>query len=663
MEVLYEIAGVADSTLGARFSLVNNLEDDVITWQVVWTFEDFGEMSVDSTKGAILLSPGNAYGAPVRVVNTQENALIRANGSRTDFTLAAMNESFDAVNTLDIRDVSLNGMRCTPVGYGVCKVPMCSSPVAAFTGLGIKDSSLLSSPSCVSIFCCGDRVAGEEDSNDLQQCESAPLAMGPEEETDKEEETTPPINTVLLDTGDKKTPEEHEFRPPLDQESPPVNDSSPLPQKPPKLDASPPDLQESRRPDRANVKGSRFSIENMLIGAGAVVVGICILSLGAFWFSKKRGKHSKKPMIVSAKGEVLKYPSEVRGLKLSLHPSVSATSTELQEGELENLSWKRPKFTVTDSESGSLAIQTTVLDGDVESYGHVKTNGLPIVSKRNKSQGVFDVDFAKDVVLGTKIGAGAFGSVYQGWWRSKKVAVKMVSVVDAGNCGEKELESLKSEIQVLSRLQHPNIICFYGACLVPPRVCILEELADGSLATLLYREKGKANPLTYSEVLSLGIDISSAMAYLHPTVVHRDLKPQNVLIDDQGRAKVCDFGIAKFKESTFMTTKNVTAGTPAYMAPEMFEGQALTEKVDVFSFAVMMWESITGLAPWAEYDNPMQIIYAVGVQGKRLPIPDDCPHFLRDLIQRSWDREPATRPTFKEILASLKEELRQITFT
>lgn len=118
----------------------------------------------------------------------------------------------------------------------------------------------------------------------------------------------------------------------------------------------------------------------------------------------------------------------------------------------------------------------------------------------------------------------------------------------------------------------------------------------------MYSEKEKC-----AQVLTLATDICSAMAYLHPNVVHRDLKPQNVLLDSHGRAKVCDFGIAKFKESTFMTTQNATAGTPAYMAPEMFEGVALTEKVDVFSFGVMVWESYTGSIPWKDYDNPMQV--------------------------------------------------------
>lgn len=116
-------------------------------------------------------------------------------------------------------------------------------------------------------------------------------------------------------------------------------------------------------------------------------------------------------------------------------------------------------------------------------------------------QGVFDINFARDVVLGRKLGSGAFGSVFQGTWRSEQVAVKMVPIVstDDGH-GDRELESLKSEIEVLSRLQHPNIICFYGACLVPPHICILEELATCSLASRLHGDMGTDMPLKYAEV-------------------------------------------------------------------------------------------------------------------------------------------------------------------
>jgi serine/threonine protein kinase len=152
------------------------------------------------------------------------------------------------------------------------------------------------------------------------------------------------------------------------------------------------------------------------------------------------------------------------------------------------------------------------------------------------------------------------------------------------------------------------------------------------------------------------------MAYLHPAVVHRDLKPSNVLLDAAGRAQVCDFGLAKLRRGTLLATAAATAstaglaGTPAYLAPEIFEGRAATEKSDVFSFAVLLWECVTGRQPWEQL-NPMQIMYAVGVQGSRLPLPDTeagCPPELAVLVGQCWDESPAARPAFREVLARLQ---------
>merc|ERR1719245_815911 len=91
--------------------------------------------------------------------------------------------------------------------------------------------------------------------------------------------------------------------------------------------------------------------------------------------------------------------------------------------------------------------------------------------------------------------------------------------------------------------------------------------------------------MKYVELLQYGLDIADAMAYLHPTVVHRDLKSQNVLLDSNTRAKVCDFGIAKFKNKTFLTTVNSQAGTPAYMAPELFSAGDVSESATCFRSA------------------------------------------------------------------------------
>eukprot|EP00890_Picochlorum_soloecismus_P004714 jgi/Picsp_1/5243/NSC_02606-R1_protein len=223
----------------------------------------------------------------------------------------------------------------------------------------------------------------------------------------------------------------------------------------------------------------------------------------------------------------------------------------------------------------------------------------------------------------------------------------------------REMDSFRQEITVLSRLRHPNIIAFLAACTIPPDICIIEELADGgSLHTRLHGPSGSSNrcrPLPLMSVLQIGIDIAHAMVYLHPNIVHRDLKSQNVLLDSDGRAKVCDFGIAKFKDRTFVSTVNGQAGTPAYMAPELFDGANVTEKVDVYSFSILLWECLTGKIPWGSIPSPMQIIYYVGVLAQRPKMPSTAPENLKLLIEDCWQTEPTARPDFKDVLSRLQK--------
>eukprot|EP00884_Botryococcus_braunii_P000534 jgi/Botrbrau1/10481/Bobra.0133s0085.1 len=232
-----------------------------------------------------------------------------------------------------------------------------------------------------------------------------------------------------------------------------------------------------------------------------------------------------------------------------------------------------------------------------------------------------------------------------------------------------ELESFRQEVRVLSRLQHDRIICLRGACLAPPHICIVEELAEGgSLYDRLHGRGTKpglaaAQRISYREIIQIALDVADALAYLHgctPTVVHRDLKSQNVLLDRQGRAKVCDFGIAKFKNKTFISTVNSQAGTPNYMAPELFEGQRVTEKVDQYSFGILLWEMLTGKMPWASLSTPLQVIYVVGVQKRRLDIPSDCTAVLRQIIRECWAEDPDARPSFHTILQMLQGELMEL---
>lgn len=107
------------------------------------------------------------------------------------------------------------------------------------------------------------------------------------------------------------------------------------------------------------------------------------------------------------------------------------------------------------------------------------------------------------------------------------------------------------------------------------------------------------------------------------------------------------------QERTFLTTKGAQAGTPAYMASELFSGSHVSEKVDVFSFAVLLWEALTGQIPWDGL-QVMQVIYRVAIQRQRLQIPEDAPPWLQDLISRCWRPEPDQRPPFTEIVQQIE---------
>ena len=270
-------------------------------------------------------------------------------------------------------------------------------------------------------------------------------------------------------------------------------------------------------------------------------------------------------------------------------------------------------------------------------------------------------DFGTELVLQEVLGSGSFGAVHAGDWRGRGVAVKMMHNVT----GNTDLQAFRKEINVLEKLRHPRIVALVGACFTPPNVCLVQELATGgSLYSFIHEGRGRKGRkgrkgLGYLTTLQLGIDIADAMNYLHPSIVHRDLKSQNVLLDDRGRGKVCDFGIASFKDRTFLATRTSQAGTPSYMAPEMFAGAEVDEKCDVFSFGVLLWECIAGEIPWGYLTTPMQVIFAVGVQKQRLPIPEHCPPALRDLIEDCWHEEPADRPDFCTILDFLLVERRR----
>jgi predicted Ser/Thr protein kinase len=259
-----------------------------------------------------------------------------------------------------------------------------------------------------------------------------------------------------------------------------------------------------------------------------------------------------------------------------------------------------------------------------------------------------NVDMARDVQITGLIGSGGNGNVYHGFYKGHRVAIKMLHNNSAFT--HDQLNSLKTEVELLQNLRHPNIVNFLGSCLNPPQVCVILEYAEGgSLHNMLHTNQKQPE---YGTLLQLAEDVASAMDYCHgldPPIIHRDLKPQNILLRRDGRAQVADFGIARMRQGTFVETKHLNAGTVAYMSPEIMQGRKVDEKCDVYSFGVIMWECLTGEKPWSDKLLPMQVVVAVGVEGDRLPVPLECPISLKRLIKDCWRHDPRLRPTFREI--------------
>ncbi|GIL78194.1 hypothetical protein Vretifemale_7609 [Volvox reticuliferus] len=218
--------------------------------------------------------------------------------------------------------------------------------------------------------------------------------------------------------------------------------------------------------------------------------------------------------------------------------------------------------------------------------------------------------------------------------------------------------TLKQEVEVLARCQHPNIVCLHAACLKAPWLCLVMELMDTSLDRLIH---GEQRLLPLDTVIHIAIQTARGLAYLHPTIVHRDLKPGNVLISNASSSrpvvKLADFGLSRLRDSVLIT-KNPEVGTAPYIAPEAFDSKnfTITDRVDVYALGIMLWEMLAGRRPWAG-QNMVVIAIIVAMHQRRPPVGllshERCPPKLRSLIHMCWDPDPARRPAAAEVVKAL----------
>eukprot|EP01127_Copromyxa_protea_P017557 TRINITY_DN5370_c0_g1_i1.p1 TRINITY_DN5370_c0_g1~~TRINITY_DN5370_c0_g1_i1.p1 ORF type:complete len:508 (+),score=75.40 TRINITY_DN5370_c0_g1_i1:184-1524(+) len=222
------------------------------------------------------------------------------------------------------------------------------------------------------------------------------------------------------------------------------------------------------------------------------------------------------------------------------------------------------------------------------------------------------------------------------------------------------LQEFKKEVAIFAHLRHPNVVLFMGACTEPGKLCIVTEyMPKGDVQHVL---RNPNNRVTMGTVIAMARDCARGMAWLHesiPPIIHCDLKPSNLLVDAHFRVKICDFGL-----SCFVKDLSRPGGSPLYMGPEVFVGGPITDKVDVYSFGLVLWEMVTRETPFPQFNTPtasIQMFAQSIVGGDRPPIPDTIIPSLASLIKDCWQKKAKKRPTFTSIIPLLNNIFLDVT--
>ena len=258
-----------------------------------------------------------------------------------------------------------------------------------------------------------------------------------------------------------------------------------------------------------------------------------------------------------------------------------------------------------------------------------------------------------------ELGRGAFGIVYRAKDPviNRMVALKTITSAVAGN--PSLLDRFYREAQSAGSLQHPNIVTIYDMGDEHGTPFIAMELVDGeNLDDLIARRA----PVPLSLRLGYALQACRAFDYAHKRgVIHRDIKPGNVMVNKEGVVKVVDFGIARVLESS-KTQTGTLIGTISYMAPEMFHGEHATERSDIWSFGVLLYELVAYRQPFSG-QSPAALMQTICLQEAEplREVLSDCPEDLESLVHRMLQKPTAERmPSMEAVLLELDPICRRL---
>ncbi|KAL5070951.1 hypothetical protein RYX36_021838 [Vicia faba] len=300
---------------------------------------------------------------------------------------------------------------------------------------------------------------------------------------------------------------------------------------------------------------------------GVVIGVVCLLGVGVLAFVMCRRRYNKRNGKVQTPNAIVIHPrhsGDGNAVKISV-----AAAGGSHAGGVGGTSGFSQSSSVQNVEAGNMVISIQVL--------REVTN-----------------NFSEKNILGK----GGFGTVYKGELDDgTKIAVKRMQS-DMG--GDKGLNEFKSEIAVLTKVRHRHLVALLGYCLDDnEKLLVYEYMPQGTLSEHLFdRKDDGVKPLEWKRRLSIALDVARGVEYLHGLAqqifIHRDLKPSNILLGDDMRAKVSDFGLVRLAPEGQASFETRLAGTFGYLAPEYAVTGRVTTKVDVYSYGVILMEMITG---------------------------------------------------------------------
>ncbi|XP_030623362.1 protein-tyrosine kinase 6b [Chanos chanos] len=255
----------------------------------------------------------------------------------------------------------------------------------------------------------------------------------------------------------------------------------------------------------------------------------------------------------------------------------------------------------------------------------------------------------EEFTLERQLGKGHFADVYRGKWKDRvNVAIKVLKTEESLDQTE-----FQQEVQILKRLRHRHLISLFAICTASTPYYIITELMEkGDLLKLLRSEEGAA--LDRISLIDMAAQVADGMSYLEANnSIHRDLAARNVLVGEGYICKVADFGLARIIKEPFYTSEDKTIPYK-WCAPEAISHGRYSNKSDVWSFGVLLYEMLTyGGIPYPAFSN-REVYHQITENGYRMPAPTKCPQYVYDIMLACWRDNPEDRPDFKDLKPDLE---------